>query len=400
MSQRLDTRGAAPEGAPAAPSDDASAADEAGGTELRRSLAAILVTYTASRMLVYAVALIAARRTAGGDFLGVTVRWDAAWYLDIVTNGYDRAIPGGIGDAAQTNIAFFPAVPLLGRALTFVTGLDPRVVGLVVGFVTGAAGAVGVYVLARRLVTEETARRSAVLFSFFPGAAVLGTYYTEGLFVAAAAGCLVALLSRRWLLAGGWAALGGATRPNGFLLAACIAWVALPFIARHRSWGQAWRPLVALLVAPLGTFGYLGFLTLHTGRVDAYVVVQNQGWGQGVELWPPLLTRVQEVLDAPFNSEGLMVWFLANVLLVVLFALLILWRPPSVLIFYSVATMIPSLLAIGVSGIPRYTLAAVPLLIALARAVPQDLWAGVIAVSAVAMSGLALLHFGTLAVIP
>jgi len=46
------------------------------------------------------------------ELLNLPVRWDAGWYLDIVTNGY-RYAPG---DATiQQNIVFFPAYPMLTR---------------------------------------------------------------------------------------------------------------------------------------------------------------------------------------------------------------------------------------------------------------------------------------------
>ena len=66
-------------------------------------------------------------RHFGNELLNLPVRWDAGWYLSIVTDGY-RYVPGD--PAVQQNIVFFPAFPMLMRAAGRLLGGD--MVGYVV----------------------------------------------------------------------------------------------------------------------------------------------------------------------------------------------------------------------------------------------------------------------------
>src|SRR5262249_57761468 len=66
-------------------------------------------------------------RHFNNELLNLPVRWDAGWYLQIVTEGYKYA-PGD--PAIQQNIVFFPAYPMLTRVLGRLFGGD------MIGYVT------------------------------------------------------------------------------------------------------------------------------------------------------------------------------------------------------------------------------------------------------------------------
>ncbi len=50
----------------------------------------------------------------------------------------------------------------------------------------------------------EAARRAVVLFCLFPGSVIFSMVYAEGIVIPLAAGCILALQQRRWMLAGSW----------------------------------------------------------------------------------------------------------------------------------------------------------------------------------------------------
>ncbi len=63
------------------------------------------------------------------------MRWDANWYLSIARDGYFY-VPG-----SQSSVAFFPAYPLVLRAVGVVVG-DLVVAGMLVTWVSGLGVAV------------------------------------------------------------------------------------------------------------------------------------------------------------------------------------------------------------------------------------------------------------------
>ena len=122
--------------------------------------------------------------------------------------------------------------------------------------------------LARALYGNEAAARSMVLFSLFPGSVALSWAYSEAALVVCAAATFLALHRQRWLVAGIFAALGTATRPNGIGLVLACAVAAGIAIWRERQW----RALIAPALAPLGVLGFHLFLTRWTGESGAWML--------------------------------------------------------------------------------------------------------------------------------
>ena len=96
------------------------------------------------------------------------------------------------------------------------------------------------------------------------------------MFILAAAVCLYGLRRRWWWMAGLGAAVAGATRPTGLVLVGCCAYVAGREIWLRRDW---WS-LVAPALAPIGMLAFLLFLRSRTGSGRAYLLTQQQAWGQ------------------------------------------------------------------------------------------------------------------------
>ena len=120
-------------------------------------------------------------RHFNNELLNLPVRWDAGWYLQIVTDGYRYAAGDG---AVQQNIVFFPAYPMLMRAVGRLLGGDMTgyvAAGMLISIASFAGALVYIYAFARDRVGDDTGGRhlspGGVPFRHF-----FVSLYTESLF--------------------------------------------------------------------------------------------------------------------------------------------------------------------------------------------------------------------------
>ncbi|MFZ5851866.1 MAG: hypothetical protein ACOYY2_10800, partial [Actinomycetota bacterium] len=247
---------------------------------------------------------------------------------------------------------------------------------------------------------DRVALLAVLLWSAAPPAYVLNLPYSEGLFTALAAGTLLALLHERWLLAGLGALLAGLTRPTGLVLAAAALVAAWPAVRRQRRL----RPLVAPLLAPLGTAGYLGFLWAWTGRPDAWFVTEREGWTArfdgGWDFLQQTWRTLGAVLGGRFPPDHPLPNLLVPVMVGVALALLVLAvrdRLPTPLLVYAAGLLVLVVTSAGTySSGPRFLLPAVPLLVPLARRLaPHPGRAAAVATASL----VSMLGFGALVVV-
>jgi hypothetical protein len=179
--------------------------------------------------------------------------WDGQAYKGIVENGY--SYEPGIG----SNVAFFPAYPLLAWLLRRVTGCDAELALLQTSHVclAGAFVVMALY-LRRRLNSGDNAvfHFTLLALGLLPSTFFFRVAYSESLLLLVTALTLYAL-ERRWPLP--WVALlvGAATavRPVGvgFLLP-------FAFYAWQRSGGPAQFGLWFTTLLPLACWGILVFV--------------------------------------------------------------------------------------------------------------------------------------------
>lgn len=310
--------------------------------------------------LVAAGGIAVVSKSSIGDVLA---RWDGGWYLSIVRDGYPSFVPSGSGVAAQSSIAFFPGYPLLIRVLSTPFGLSPVFVGCVVSLVAGLVATVGLWQLAVRLRDEGTADKSVVLFAFLPSAFVMSMVYADALFLLLAVCCLIALLDERWVTAGAMAAAAGVVRPTAVALCLACAWGAIVAIRR----GRPWRALAAPALAPWGALLYLGYIWIHTGDALAFFKVESRGWGNHLDIGAANIRAVLRHL-----GESRPTFFVAMLAVVVGGLGIGLWllirsHVPGVVVVYVSVVMGLSVLASNPVSVPRFLMAAFPLLIPLAE---------------------------------
>lgn len=270
--------------------------------------------------------------------------WDAVHYLRIAKDGYPStagAVDGG----------FFPLMPLLLRAL----GAQP-LAALAFALLAGLAGVVVLTALTARLLGPAAAGRTAWVASWWPEAFVWSAVYTEGLFLALAAGALWAAGSRRALLAAVLGLGAGVLRPTGLLMAVPLL-VMLP----------AGRARLAALAPVAGALGFAAFLWLHTGQPLAFLLSQtsNHHVAPGVPFLAGLVAG--RAADRAEQLVGLAV--LAGVVL----AAARLWRMQELRqwrlagVLTVAALLAPALLSGTLSSFGRYAMVAFPLFWAIQR---------------------------------
>ncbi|MGW4034115.1 glycosyltransferase family 39 protein [Streptomyces sp. NPDC004838] len=234
----------------------------------------------------------------------LSMRWDSLWYVRVVEHGYDFTLTAPDG-RVLSDMAFFPLLPWLERAVSAISPLTPADAGLLISAVASVAAAWGIFLLVEHFYGGRAALFTVALWAVLPVSIVQSMAYSESLFVALSAWALYAVLVRRdWIGAGLLASLAGLTRPVGLAVAAAV-WVAAVAAWRERSderaamgqestkgqepakgWnagaGVGTRILIGSALAPLGAAGYVLWVGSRTGDLFGYLDVQA-AWGNGFD---------------------------------------------------------------------------------------------------------------------
>jgi 4-amino-4-deoxy-L-arabinose transferase-like glycosyltransferase len=149
----------------------------------------------------------------------------------------------------------------------------------VISMIGGLVAAVLVQRLATGWWGEAAGRRAALLYCVFPGSVVFSMVYSEGLLLPLAAGCLLALERRRWIVAGLCAGFATATEPDSVVLVLVCAVAALLEL-RRQGWSvsRTRRALLAPALSLTGVGAFAIFMWRWTGSPTATLTAQDYGW--------------------------------------------------------------------------------------------------------------------------
>jgi hypothetical protein len=220
--------------------------------------------------------------------------WDGVWYLALAQHGYPTHV-----SHLQTTLGFFPLYPMVMWLVAHVLDAPMVAAGLVVSGLGGLCATILLEKLATRWWDADVARRAVVLFCAFPGSVVFSMVYSEGVLLPLAMGCLLALASKRWLLAGILAGLATAVGPDSVaivLACAVAAFVEIRRLGFHDR--AARRSLVAPVLSPVGIGAVGAFFWAWTGTPLANFDAQRYGWGERTTpfaLWREVKTLSQEI---------------------------------------------------------------------------------------------------------
>jgi Gpi18-like mannosyltransferase len=297
-------------------------------------------------------------------------RWDAGWYVGIAHDGYDWT--GDVAD--QQNLNFFPAYPMLVRAIAFLVhthGIPRAVVfawtATLVSIAAFAAAAVYIYRIAADRFGDEVAKGAVLLIATYPFALFYGAVYSEALYLLCAAGAWYHFEKRQLAPAAIWGVIAGLCRPNGCLLVAPLLVGAL---AQRRK--ESWVYLAAITPV-IGTLVYSAWAYSFTGHPFVWAELQRTAWLRTYEgfdrtLWQPITAIA--TLGLPRYVE-LWPWTIINLAptLLALAAIWPVWRRLGAAAgaFVAINTVVP-LVNGGLVGMGRYTSVLFPMFIWLALA--------------------------------
>jgi hypothetical protein len=301
---------------------------------------------------------------------------DAGWFLTIAQHGYPAhlATGGGPGSAG----AFFPVFPGLVRLASYLTAGNYVAGGLVVSILAGAASSLLVWLLAARVRDRWVADRAAALYCFFPGAMTFGMLYSEPVTVALAAAALLALVNRRWLVAGIVGAFATAEASILIVVAAVAGVTALHAIWTRREW----RALLAPVLAPVGILAYFAYLGHRYHDYRFWFQIEQHGWNAHVD-WGArtahiLLWNTQVAFQHRFVFT---VYFIMLIVVAAGIGMLLAARLALPVALYGVLMPLTFLIS-DANPRPRYVLCAFPLFIGAAAKLPRALYWPVLVLSA------------------
>jgi len=371
---------------------------------LRGARFAILV-YLGSRVLLLAVALVDGV-LRHHPLMNELANWDGLWYRALANHGYPTH-----AQHAQSTLGFFPLYPLViwtvARPLLLVTSHSPIWAITWAGIVVSGIGGLIATLIVQRLAAgwwgEEKGRRAVALFCLFPGSVVFSMVYAEGILIPLAAGCILALQRRRWLLAGVLAGFATACEPEALVLVAVCA-TSAGLELRRRGWREpaARRSLLAPLLSLSGVSAVAAFLWAWTGTPLANWVAQHYGWKERadpfalVHLTRTLVSQISFAhFDHPTINLNLVVGLIGAVVLIVLLVLLVRARR-TVSVEALVWTLGISFLALTSEYTPpnpRLLITAFPALIVLAYYLKRRPYSVLLVVNGALLAGMSALTF-------
>lgn len=237
-----------------------------------------MLVYVATRALLVGVA-VADAALEHQPLSSAIGHWDGAWYARLALHGYPAHVVHG-----PSTLGFLPLFPALIWILMQLGIQSPVLAGALISGVGGLVATILVQRLATGWWGEAAGRRAAILFCLFPGSVVFSMAYSEGLLIPLAAGCILALERRRWLLAGALAGLATATGADALALTVVCAASAGVMVYRHGPHDrQALRSLLAPLLSLTGIAAFAIFLWQWTGTPLASLRAQRTGWHERLD---------------------------------------------------------------------------------------------------------------------
>jgi hypothetical protein len=360
------------------------------------SPAAIIPSALTSRVAVLLVGYLAVvtigvdRRLVGFELspdaaFNLPGRFDAGWYGGIALDGYSFQ---GRWDRQQ-NVAFFPAFPLLMRAVGYPAGAfapgvprERRLLRLfwgatIMSMLAFAWAGVYLWRLARETIGEDRAGTAVALLAAYPFALFFSAPYTESLFLLGAVATIHHFRRGELIHAAAWGLLVGLTRPNGCFLSLVLAVMVVEKLRVSEITKslnpQIIKSLAAAAAPGIGMLIYSAYVRHLTGSWFGWARL-HEAWGRSYSGLAPmeraygwitdegLLHVVEGVPYDTLNSLGL------------IFALVMLWpvfrRLGVAYALFVLVNLVPPMLAGGVLSMGRLTATLFPLFLALAVTIP------------------------------
>ncbi|MGO4534520.1 hypothetical protein [Leifsonia sp. 2MCAF36] len=257
---------------------------------------AVLVMYAVSRLLTTSLMLalfIAANighwsyssPSMDPTFFTFSGSWDAAYYGQIVEQGYPTSLPlDSNGSVQQNPWAFLPLYPIIVRGVMFVTGMTFYPAGFAVAMIFGAGASLVLFRLVAARAGVSSAFWTTAFFCFGPLSFVLQIAYAESLFFLLMFAALLAMAQRRYWLMLPFGVAAAFTRPGALALPLALGIMLLIRTLDARRGGEGFRPgervsmIVSGAVMAVAGMSWPIIAAAVTGTGDAYLSTELSWW--------------------------------------------------------------------------------------------------------------------------
>jgi Gpi18-like mannosyltransferase len=340
-----------------------------------------------SSRLVAALAIVFSsqfvQRSPGDMFTDLTprwyrylLRWDAGWYLKIVSEGYSY----NGDDSVQQSIVFHPLYPLISKAVAVILGISDGASLLVVANILIVIAVLLTFKLVKESFGAETALYTVAALSFFPTSLFFSAGYTESLALLLIVSCFLLLKKKRYLLASVFVSLTLATRPASVVLMLPLVW------ELWREFSGDFKRLATiggscLIIATAGVWMYMIYLWAVFNRPLA-ILTSHRAWhGSGsMREFLQILTlqpfkHLADILKfGPFPIPLAPWFFLLFVLLLAFFHKRL---PTSYALYAMGVLLVPYIIAsgnVGFGSFTRYQLLGFPIFIIIGEQFKRWRW--------------------------
>lgn len=278
--------------------------------------------------------------------------WDCGWYTTIVNHGYDL-VPAGHDKGDAANWAFFPALPMISRAIGFFTGINTPYSLIITSKIFFLLSIFAFTVFCIKYNNRISIYFCAFISAFQPYAIYGNVGYTESMFLFGSCLSLIFMQQKRYISAGLSGGLLSAVRSVGIAL--CLAYAVLflrDAVTRKRD---RERIIVGALLLPLGLSLYMLFLHFWVGDALAFSHIQR-AWNR--EIQNPI-----SVLRANWDTDSINLAYYGSALLALVSIGYHTARKRFDLAVFSLfCTLVP--LSTGILSMTRYVWWQAPILLA------------------------------------
>ena len=259
-------------------------------TRRARLLTPLLAGLAVTLLQIAMAVLLLAPEDALSVRYAALVQHDSYWFMNIIDRGYQTIVPPIDHKIMEvSNVAFFPAYPLIAGFFHYALKLDGNT-ALLITAQLAAWGFWSYFFLfcERWKVSPSLQICGALLIAAHPAAFFLVAAYSESLFLMALAG-FIYWSTEEGRTAKLWAGVHGivmsATRIVGVVCAAFPVVRSLfktgwGILFEPRRWLRELGPAMGLtLVAASGAIGFFVYSQARWGRWDIYMLTQAAGWG-------------------------------------------------------------------------------------------------------------------------
>jgi hypothetical protein len=277
--------------------------------------------------------------------------WDCVWYKSIVEHGYDSE-PHAHGKEDAANWAFFPALPFVAKALSFVFGLSAANALVLTGKTFFLLSIFWFIKFARTYNPTVPPWLAGMIVAFSPYAIYGNVGYTEPLFLFWTCSFFWYLKQRAYIRSGLCGAVLTSTRVAGLFAVFSYAIKAIrPFCVKR---GIRVELLLGAMLIPVGLASFMLTLYVVVGDGLAFSHIQR-AWGRNPQ--NPLWIINKGLHGTAFELYSTLTALTA----IVLSFVLALQRRYELAVFSLMCSIIP--LSTGLWSLPRYIWWQAPLLL-------------------------------------